>query len=568
MTLPLVESFGAGAGVLGNPPWTQQETTTVNTDGSGRGKASGANASLDLGAFDNSNTYAAAQYAQQTIVSGLANSANYAIVYVRMSGTGGSKNGYYLTTDGVNGAGHTAIGKYVAGVQTELLALSPAAAFTSGDVMRLEVSSGFLLTAYKNGVAIGSTTDGGSSLASGAAGCGMYNQAANNVLIDDWQGGDFSGGAGAGGTYTGVRRRQGGQRGPFDRRGLLVRKYWDYTFIAAVIGAFTLTPDTGVLQVDGYAPSIGTPVTITPATGQLTLAGFAPQFPTTVVPGSGALSLTGFSPTIGLPRTIVPGFGQLSLTGFPPSIGLPKTIVPGVGAFDLNGFAPTFARTIKPGFAQLVLDGFAPAFTFVSGAFTLQPGLGALSLTGFSPTIGLPQTLRPGVGALDLTGFAPQFARTIVPGFGDLALNGFAPSITFVTAGFTLQPGFGALALTGLAPTIGLPRTLRPGFGVLDLTGYAPALGLPITLRPGFGQLTLTGFGPVVSFFPIAGIADFTGEMSVGPRFTGEASNAPRFTGETTTSAQFSGRVSVTARFSGILLITPLLDGEMEVMPG
>lgn len=188
MSLPLTEAFGAGAGVLANPPWTQQETATVNTDGAGRGKASAVDAVHDLCAFDNSNTYNNDQYAFQTIVSGLSNSNNYAIVYVRASGTGASKNNYYLTTDGVNGAGHTAIGKYVSGTQTELLPLSPAAAFTSGDVMRIEVS-GTTITAYKNGVAIGNVTDSG--LASGAAGCGMFNQAANNVLIDTWEGGNL-----------------------------------------------------------------------------------------------------------------------------------------------------------------------------------------------------------------------------------------------------------------------------------------------------------------------------------------------------------------------------------------
>jgi hypothetical protein len=189
MALPLLEPFTGGAGVLGNPPWTQQHATTVNYDGSGRGKASAANASDDLCAFDNSNTYSNAQYAQQTIVSGLASAANYAIACVRCSGTGATKNNYYLATDGVNGTTHTSIGKYVSGAQTELLPLSPAAAFTSGDVMRITVS-GTTLTAYKNGVAIGSTTD--SSLASGAAGCGMYNQSANNILLDTWQGGNVA----------------------------------------------------------------------------------------------------------------------------------------------------------------------------------------------------------------------------------------------------------------------------------------------------------------------------------------------------------------------------------------
>lgn len=194
MTALLFESFAGSSGALANPPFTQQETATVNRDGSSHGKASAVDAAHDLCAFDNTNAYPGTQYAQMTIVSGLSNANNYAIIMVRCSGTGGSKNNYYLATDGVNGTTHTAIGKYVANVQTELLALSPATAFASGHRMCLGVSPDFLLTAYQDTgsgvfVPIGSISDPAKALATGSPGLGMFNGAANNVLVSLFEAG-------------------------------------------------------------------------------------------------------------------------------------------------------------------------------------------------------------------------------------------------------------------------------------------------------------------------------------------------------------------------------------------
>jgi len=228
-------------------------------------------------------------------------------------------------------------------------------------------------------------------------------------------------------------------------------KYYD-TPPAAVTGT-TIVPDTGALQLDGFSPTLGLPITLVPGFGDLQLTGFAAKFPTTIVAGSGALQLDGFGPSIGLPKTIVPGFGQLTLTGF--SATFPRTIVPATGALDLNGFAPTFARTIKPGFGDLQLDGFGPSFSFVSGSYTAQPGLGVLTLTGFGPTF--PKTIVPGSGSLTLTGNAPAIGLpiTVRPGSGLLTLTGFGPGITVTPLGLFITPGTGQLTLTGYAPWIG-----------------------------------------------------------------------------------------------------------------
>lgn len=198
MSILLSEPFTGGAAVLGNPPWTQQETVTINKDGGGRGKASGVDASNDLFAFDNAGVYAVDQYALMTIIAGLASGDGYAFVTVRASGTGAGKNNYYLATDGVNGAAHTTIGKYVANVQTGLLSLSPAAPFALNDRMKL-VATGVnptTLEAFKAlaasptvWVSLGTITD--SDHDSGAAGLGLYNGTSNNITFDDWEGGNI-----------------------------------------------------------------------------------------------------------------------------------------------------------------------------------------------------------------------------------------------------------------------------------------------------------------------------------------------------------------------------------------
>lgn len=192
MSLPFFETFTGGAAVLANPPWTQAALSarTLNVDGSGSGKASAIDAGFDIIAYDNSNTYSADQYAQVVIAGGLQSANNWAEVFVRCSGSGGTFAGYQFITDGAvgGGAAHTELWYYSGGVAT--LLRNFAVTFVTNDVMRIEVS-GTTITCYQNGVSIGTQVD--SHVAGpGAGGAGVFNTSSNNVLLDTFESGNLS----------------------------------------------------------------------------------------------------------------------------------------------------------------------------------------------------------------------------------------------------------------------------------------------------------------------------------------------------------------------------------------
>lgn len=192
MALPFTDAFTGAAAVLANPPYTQMAlpstTATLNRDGSGNCKASAVDSTNDIVAFDNSNTYNNDQYAQVTIISGIASGSHYAAVWVRCSGTGTGAAGYQFYTDGASGAGHTGIAKWVAGTQTVLKDI--ATTFTANDIMKIAVVSD-TITAYKNGASVDSVAGGG-AVASGAAGLSVYNSVNNDVTLDTFEGGNTS----------------------------------------------------------------------------------------------------------------------------------------------------------------------------------------------------------------------------------------------------------------------------------------------------------------------------------------------------------------------------------------
>lgn len=229
---------GAAAALSGS--WSQQRTIatgTVNKNGSGVGVAS-VNL-VDVFAFWNADPFSNDQSSQLTIAGGLS-STMWAYATVRASGTTDATfNNYTFFTNGLTGTGNTAIARWVNGVQTEILAL--ATTFTTGDVMRIQ-AVGSRISAYKNGVLLGTVTD--ANLPTGAPGCGMFG---NTVTIDNWSGGNL---AGAG--VLGTRRVFGGRSrirsintpsGPFDRNGFLRQRVWDYTLMASTPAGISLAID-------------------------------------------------------------------------------------------------------------------------------------------------------------------------------------------------------------------------------------------------------------------------------------------------------------------------------------
>ena len=195
MALPATDNFNRGTGTLGTN-WTYGPTgsdaTSLKISSSNNAVVAVIN--TDVAAFWNADTFGNDQYSKFSITSGLSSGTGYAAALARCSGTGGSFQGYQVTTDGASGSGHTEIHRWNASAITVLKAV--ATTFTAGDVLEIRVSGSATvnIALYKNGALIDSFNDSsGSRIASGgAAGIGGFTGAAD-VNFDDWEGGNLAG---------------------------------------------------------------------------------------------------------------------------------------------------------------------------------------------------------------------------------------------------------------------------------------------------------------------------------------------------------------------------------------
>lgn len=135
-------------------------------------------------------------------------------VTVRCSGTGGSRNAYWLFAYNTT----SIIFKVIAGSYTNLQTLG--VGFAAGDRMRLEVV-GNTLRAYQAVAAsptvfsqIGTDQASGGELTSGYCGMvvGQFPFTGDSGILDDWEGEED--GVGGGGSNQPMMRRWGGRSGP------------------------------------------------------------------------------------------------------------------------------------------------------------------------------------------------------------------------------------------------------------------------------------------------------------------------------------------------------------------
>lgn len=193
MALPASDSFVGAAGVIPDPPWTQQNfgTAGVNVNRDGSGGAVVSSGGEEAAAFWNADTFNNDQESEITI-GGAANlnTGGAAVgATARASGTTSTTFDHYVVrTNGVNGAGNSFIGKRVNGTLTELLALT-VGTIVDGDRLKIRVE-GINITAFLNGVQIGTTTD--SSLTSGQAGLFTSSSTSAGATITDWTANNFS----------------------------------------------------------------------------------------------------------------------------------------------------------------------------------------------------------------------------------------------------------------------------------------------------------------------------------------------------------------------------------------
>lgn len=221
MSLPALEPFTGGAGAL-TTNWTQQRTTrTINRDGAGLGLQDAIDAGADVAAFWSGDAFAPAQYAQ-FVFKGATAGTNYVGLTVLAADTGDAAwDAYEFLTDGGSGAGHTELYLTVNGGQT--LKRNYTTTFAANDVIKLTANGG-VIEAFKNGVSIGTFSDG--ALTAGSPGITSFWSAATAGTFDDWEGGNL---AGSVSMFWQVGTRQlVGQSGPFDPLGFLKAPVYSY----------------------------------------------------------------------------------------------------------------------------------------------------------------------------------------------------------------------------------------------------------------------------------------------------------------------------------------------------
>ena len=179
-SVPVADDFNRADGTLGSAWTAQSANTLLLTSASVRGPNDDfvcASRSLASTTFSNDQS-------SQVAIARL-DRADSIGVTVRSSGslTAGTFSGYLLTADGST---FSTLDKIVSGVGSQILDLS-SVAWSAGDVLKLAVS-GRTLTAYKNGIAIGTITD--PDVASGQPGACIFESSAdgNGTSFDDWVG--------------------------------------------------------------------------------------------------------------------------------------------------------------------------------------------------------------------------------------------------------------------------------------------------------------------------------------------------------------------------------------------
>jgi hypothetical protein len=124
------------------------------------------------------------QYSEIKQVAGVTGNDWGPAVRVGGAGNAGVAEGYFVDAN----PGPWTVGKHVNGFFSTIGTLTQAQP-VNGDVLRIEVV-GTTLTMFKNGVNIGSTTDGSITGAGDGAGVFIYDTGGS---LDDWAGGDIGG---------------------------------------------------------------------------------------------------------------------------------------------------------------------------------------------------------------------------------------------------------------------------------------------------------------------------------------------------------------------------------------
>jgi hypothetical protein len=136
----------------------------------------------------------------------------------------------------------------------------------------------------------------------------------------------------------------------------------------------------------------------------------------TVTPGTGAVTAEGYAPTVAAGVTAAPGTGAVTAEGYAPTVAAGVTAAPGTGAVTVAGHAPTVSAasgvTVLPGVGAVTVGGYAPV---VAAGVGLTPGVGAITVLGRAPTVTAGVTVTIGLGLVVVAGRAPSVAAGATP---------------------------------------------------------------------------------------------------------------------------------------------------------
>lgn len=181
MALPATDNF---TGVDGTQLTTYSANWTLNNgDFDIQSNALACDANDECGAHWNADVFSNDQYSEVDLT-GFATSGLWVGVCVRAAASGATYYGYYGSGD------DSYLFKMVSGTWTEI---ASGGAVASGDTLRLE-AQGTTLTPTQNGSTTGTPgaqTD--SAIASGSSGVAGYADA-DDLRMDDWEGGNIGGG--------------------------------------------------------------------------------------------------------------------------------------------------------------------------------------------------------------------------------------------------------------------------------------------------------------------------------------------------------------------------------------
>ena len=275
--------------------------------------------------------------------------------------------------------------------------------------------------------------------------------------------------------------------------------------LAGGVGAVTVSPPAGAMEVTGLAPVVVASSTAVPqllsfARRSVTYRTLPMRRPAPV--GRSLVLLAGGPVTVNVPAT------AMTLAGLAPVVvsTAGNVAAPPTGALALSGLVPTVVSTANDRDLVLLASVRAPKRAPVrattrrtawipldrpAGPVTVAVPAGSLTLAGLAPAVvsgGAGNTIAPPAGTLVLAGLTPTVQVTydlfVPPRYRNLRSVPGPRRITWAMLTIPDVPGViavprGQLTLAGLAPTVvvtGSGNTIAPPAGTLVVAGLNPSV--------------------------------------------------------------------------------------------